>query len=119
MLQDSLSSRFPSSSPANKIPLTTATFVRPFNANTVSQFTLYAATNKGNKPSFHKSASPDQARALYEHFFQKVKEGCGPNGQQRVKDGVFQAMMQVALVNDGPVSAFLVILGDAAFCLRW
>lgn len=34
----------------------------------------------------------------------KVREGCTPNGEQRVKDGIFQAMMQVALVNDGPVS---------------
>lgn len=75
--------------------------ISPDNSTSVSQFTLYAVTRKGNKPDFHRSASPALARELYEHFVQKVKEGYQA---ERVKDGVFQAMMDVALVNDGPVS---------------
>jgi D-aminoacyl-tRNA deacylase len=67
----------------------------------VSQFTLYANTKKGNKPDFHGSAKPEVARDLYEYFFQRVQ---ALYQQERVKDGVFQAMMQVALVNDGPVT---------------
>lgn len=67
---------------------------------TVSQFTLFASTDKGTKPSFHKSASGDVARELYEYFYLKVRE---LYKAERVKDGVFQAMMDVALVNDGPV----------------
>ena len=68
--------------------------------STVSQFTLLASTKKGNKPSFHKSASPSQAKELYDKFFNKVRSSYVP---ERVKDGVFQAMMDVGLVNDGPV----------------
>lgn len=67
----------------------------------VSQFTLLASTKKGNKPDFHKSASGDKARELYAAFFTKVQE---MYEKEKVKDGVFQAMMEVTLVNDGPVS---------------
>ena len=67
----------------------------------VSQFTLYAVTRKGNKPDFHRSAGGEQAKTLYEHFYAKVKEG---HDESKVKDGVFAAMMDVALVNDGPVT---------------
>lgn len=66
----------------------------------VSQFTLLASTKKGNKPSFHQALAPEEARRLYHHFVSKVQEGYVA---ARVKDGVFQAMMEVALVNDGPV----------------
>jgi len=66
----------------------------------VSQFTLLASTKKGNKPSFHKSAAPNVAKELYDQFFNKVQALYRP---ERVKNGVFQAMMDVGLVNDGPV----------------
>jgi D-tyrosyl-tRNA(Tyr) deacylase len=61
---------------------------------------LLASTKKGTKPNFHKSASPDKARELYAAFFSKIQE---LYHKDRVKDGVFQAMMDVALINDGPV----------------
>jgi D-tyrosyl-tRNA(Tyr) deacylase len=66
----------------------------------VSQFTLLASLKKGNKPSFHQSASGDKAKTLYKSFFEQVQELYKP---ERVKDGLFAAMMDVALVNDGPV----------------
>ncbi|KAL8797467.1 MAG: hypothetical protein Q9195_000283 [Heterodermia aff. obscurata] len=67
----------------------------------VSQFTLLASTKKGNKPDFHGAAGGEKARELYDRFFAKVQE---LYSQERVRNGVFQAMMQVGLVNDGPVS---------------
>lgn len=66
----------------------------------MSQFTLLASTKKGNKPDFHGALGGDEAKRLYQYFYQKVQEGYTVD---RVKDGVFQAMMEVALVNDGPV----------------
>ncbi|KAL8775093.1 MAG: hypothetical protein Q9209_000572 [Squamulea sp. 1 TL-2023] len=67
----------------------------------VSQFTLLATTKKGYKPDFHGAAGGEQARELYEYFVTKVQE---MYQQDKVKNGVFQAMMQVNLQNDGPVS---------------
>ncbi|KAL2149180.1 hypothetical protein VTH82DRAFT_8528 [Thermothelomyces myriococcoides] len=67
----------------------------------VSQFTLLASTKKGNKPDFHGAMGGDDARKLYEYFYSKVQEGYVA---EKVKNGVFQAMMQVSLVNDGPVT---------------
>ncbi|KAL2105061.1 hypothetical protein VUR80DRAFT_9071 [Thermomyces stellatus] len=67
----------------------------------VSQFTLLAKTSKGNKPDFHRAAGGDEARRLYNYFLQRVRAGYDA---ERVKDGKFQAMMEVALVNDGPVT---------------
>ncbi|AEO64513.1 0977e2fa-a60c-49c5-aef1-6d034d64ccc1 [Thermothielavioides terrestris] len=67
----------------------------------VSQFTLLASTKKGSKPDFHGAMGGEEAKRLYQHFFAKVQEGYMAD---RVKNGVFQAMMQVALVNDGPVT---------------
>jgi len=67
---------------------------------TVSQFTLLASTKKGNKPDFHKSAPAAKGKELYDCFIGKVRS---LYQEDRVKDGVFQAMMDVALVNDGPV----------------
>ncbi|KAI0509454.1 D-Tyr tRNAtyr deacylase-like domain-containing protein [Xylaria bambusicola] len=67
----------------------------------VSQFTLLASTKKGNKPDFHGAAGGEEARNLYHYFFEKIRQGYAPD---KVKNGVFQAMMEVALVNDGPVT---------------
>lgn len=68
----------------------------------VSQFTLLARTKKGTKPDFHGAANPEEAGRLYQYFVERVR---GNYEVDRVKDGKFQAMMQVALVNDGPVSS--------------
>ncbi|KAL8714029.1 MAG: hypothetical protein Q9220_002175 [cf. Caloplaca sp. 1 TL-2023] len=69
----------------------------------VSQFTLLASTKKGSKPDFHGAAGGEKARELYDHFVDKVQE---MYEKDKVKDGVFQAMMQgpVNLQNDGPVT---------------
>lgn len=65
----------------------------------VSQFTLYGDCRKGKRPSFTGSAPPEQAERLYEQFIAEV----GGKGL-RVQHGVFGAMMEVELVNDGPVT---------------
>ncbi|OJJ82545.1 D-aminoacyl-tRNA deacylase [Aspergillus glaucus CBS 516.65] len=66
----------------------------------VSQFTLYAQLNKGKQPDFHEAADVETARRLYDYFYQRLREAYKP---ERVKNGVFQAMMDVELKNDGPV----------------
>ncbi|CZT22349.1 related to aminoacyl-tRNA hydrolase [Ramularia collo-cygni] len=67
----------------------------------VSQFTLYASMKKGNKPDFHHAAPPQKGRELYDIFIGQVRK---LYQEEKVKDGVFQAMMDVGIVNDGPVS---------------
>jgi D-tyrosyl-tRNA(Tyr) deacylase len=68
----------------------------------VSQFTLYGDARKGRRPSYIDAAEPEQANALYEYFvWQARSKGI------RVETGVFQAMMQVQLTNDGPVTILL------------
>jgi len=69
----------------------------------VSQFTLHASTKKGTKPSWHRAAKPDIAIPLYESLIAKLTELMGKPPQT----GRFGAMMQVALVNDGPVTIFI------------
>lgn len=69
----------------------------------VSQFTLIARTRKGSRPSFNDSAKPDVAIPLYEDFVRQLEAALG----QPVATGRFGAMMQVALVNDGPVTLVL------------
>lgn len=66
----------------------------------ISQFTLYASTVKGNRPSYIKAAKPDVAIPLYEKFLEKLEEYLG----KPVKRGIFGADMKVSLVNDGPVT---------------
>jgi D-tyrosyl-tRNA(Tyr) deacylase len=68
----------------------------------VSQFTLYGDVRRGKRPSFDEAASPEQARTLYEHVVVRLR-GLGIP----CHTGVFQAMMQVELVNNGPVTILL------------
>jgi D-tyrosyl-tRNA(Tyr) deacylase len=69
----------------------------------VSQFTLHAATKKGNRPSYIKAAKPDIAIPLYEKFLKHLESDLG----KPVQSGIFGAMMNVSLINDGPVTIFI------------
>ncbi len=69
----------------------------------ISQFTLHASTQKGTRPSFHRAGKPAHARPLYEQFTAQLSAALG----RPVATGEFGAMMQVALVNDGPVTLML------------
>jgi D-tyrosyl-tRNA(Tyr) deacylase len=66
----------------------------------VSQFTLYADSRKGRRPSFTDAARPEQAAPLVDYFAAQLRA----EGIQRVEHGVFGAMMQVVIHNDGPVT---------------
>jgi D-tyrosyl-tRNA(Tyr) deacylase len=72
----------------------------------VSQFTLYGDASKGRRPSFIGAAPPDLATALYEKFVAMLRER-GAASSIRVETGEFGAMMDVELVNDGPVTLIL------------
>ncbi len=65
----------------------------------ISQFTLYGETRKGNRPSYSEAARPEIARPLYQYFIRVCREA-----GVKVESGVFQAHMDVRLVNDGPVT---------------
>ncbi|HZF58178.1 MAG TPA: D-aminoacyl-tRNA deacylase [Rubrobacter sp.] len=69
----------------------------------VSQFTLLAETHKGKRPSFVGAASPEEAERLFDFFCERLHAA----GVDRVETGRFGAMMEVALVNDGPVTIVL------------
>jgi D-aminoacyl-tRNA deacylase len=69
----------------------------------VSQFTLLADTRKGKRPSFIGAAQPEEAERLFDYFCERLKEA----GVGSVKTGAFGEMMDVALVNDGPVTIVL------------
>ena len=68
----------------------------------ISQFTLYANTKDGNRPSFVEAAKPEEANRLYEYFLKK----CTEYGM-KVEKGIFGAHMEVSLLNDGPVTIIL------------
>lgn len=70
---------------------------------TVSQFTLHAGTKKGNRPSYIRAAKPEKAVPLYEHFIRCLQNETG----KEIKTGKFRAMMDVTLVNDGPVTIII------------
>ncbi|MGD9993810.1 MAG: D-aminoacyl-tRNA deacylase [Salinivirgaceae bacterium] len=69
----------------------------------VSQFTLHASTKKGNRPSYIKAARPETAIPLYQKFIESLQEKL----LTKVQTGEFGAMMQVQLINDGPVTIII------------
>ena len=68
----------------------------------VSQFTLYGDVRRGKRPSFDAAAAPERARQLYEYFVERIRDVGLP-----CQTGGFQEMMQVELVNDGPITILL------------
>jgi D-tyrosyl-tRNA(Tyr) deacylase len=69
----------------------------------ISQFTLFAATKKGNRPSFIRAAKPDTAISLYEKMIQELESGLG----KKIATGVFGGDMKIELLNDGPVTIIM------------
>jgi D-aminoacyl-tRNA deacylase len=70
----------------------------------ISQFTLYGETSKGNRPSFSEAARPELAVPLYNKFIERMKENLG---EDKVKEGLFGEMMEVKIINDGPVTVIV------------
>jgi len=69
----------------------------------ISQFTLFAATKKGNRPGFTRAAKPDLAIPLYEEMIKKLSELTG----KKTETGIFGADMKISLLNDGPVTILI------------
>jgi len=69
----------------------------------VSQFTLYASTKKGNRPSYIKAASFDVAKPIYKSFIKQVEKKIN----KKIQSGKFGAEMQISLINDGPVTIII------------
>jgi len=69
----------------------------------VSQFTLHASTKKGNRPSYIKAAPPQKALIMYNDFLKQIEA----ETNKKIQTGIFGAMMQVELVNDGPVTIII------------
>ncbi|MDA8692591.1 D-aminoacyl-tRNA deacylase [Saprospiraceae bacterium] len=69
----------------------------------ISQFTLYASTKKGNRPSYINAAKPERAKVIYDQFINHIKS----NYEIEVQEGVFGGDMKVSLVNDGPVTIII------------
>lgn len=67
----------------------------------ISQFTLYGDARKGNRPSYNKAAKPELADKLYQLFISEMKRLIGDS---KIKQGIFGAMMEVKIINDGPVT---------------
>ena len=67
----------------------------------ISQFTLYGDAQKGNRPSFTEAARPEIAIPIYERFIERMKINLG---EEKIKCGIFGAMMEVKIINDGPVT---------------
>jgi len=67
----------------------------------ISQFTLYGDARKGNRPSFTDAARPEVAEEMYEKFIARMKNNLGDD---KIKSGIFGAMMVVKILNDGPVT---------------
>ncbi len=70
----------------------------------ISQFTLYGNATKGNRPSFTDAARPEEAIPLYEKFISYLKELLG---EEKIKNGMFGEMMEVKIINDGPVTIII------------
>ncbi len=70
----------------------------------ISQFTLYGDAARGNRPGFIDAARPDEAIPLYEKFVRRMKENLN---EVKVKTGIFGAMMEVKIINDGPVTIII------------
>ena len=70
----------------------------------ISQFTLYGDARKGNRPGFTEAAKPEEAIPLYEKFIARVKQNLG---DAKVKTGIFGEMMDVKIINEGPVTLII------------
>ena len=70
----------------------------------ISQFTLYGETSKGNRPGFTNAAKPELAIPLYNKFIERMKENLG---EEKIKEGIFGEMMEVKIINDGPITVIV------------